>query len=306
MSGAQAFVSRFYSSQDGLKLHLRDYGSRLSELTPVVCLPGLSRTAADFDMLARVLSADGRRVAALDYRGRGLSQWDPKPENYNVPVENRDIQDILAAAGIAKAVFVGTSRGGIHTMVLSALRPGLLKAVVLNDIGPVLEGKGLARIKGYVGRLPQPSSWSDAVDLFKKMASAHFTGLSDAEWEAYARLTFKEDDKGRLVTQYDPALSKNLETLDLSAKIPEMWPQFEGLGKVPLMIIRGENSDLLSADTVAEMVRRHPGAETFVAEGQGHRRDRPLVHQQRRMALSLDDKRLGPGVSAHHLRDGVG
>ena len=269
MSAAEAFTSRFYSAQDGLRLHLRDYGSRISPALPVVCLPGLARTAADFDMLARALSAQGRRVVALDYRGRGLSERDKNPANYDVIVENRDIQDILVAAGVAEAVFVGTSRGGIHTMVLSALRPGLLKAVVLNDIGPVLEARGLARIKGYVGKMPQPASWSDAVDLFKKMASAHFTAMSDADWEAFARLTFEEKD-GKLAPQYDPALSKNLEKLDLSQPIPEMWPQFEGLGRIPLMIIRGGNSDLLSAETVAEMVRRHPGCETMVVPDQGH------------------------------------
>jgi pimeloyl-ACP methyl ester carboxylesterase len=264
-----SFASHFISAQDGLILHLRGYGDDSSTLTPVVCLPGLARTGADFDALAMQLSANGRRVVALDYRGRGLSQWDKDPARYDVMTENADIQAVLAAAGIEQAVFVGTSRGGIHTMVLSATRPRLIKAAVLNDIGPVIESKGLARIRGYVGKLPAPRSWPDAVDLIKRLASAQFTDLSAADWEAFARLTFAEKD-GTLVAQYDPALAKNLAAIDLTAKIPDLWPQFGGLAHVPLLVIRGGNSDLLSVETVAEMARRHPRCEAFTVPGQGH------------------------------------
>ena len=264
-----AFTSRFYTTHDGLRLHMRDYGSRTGDLTPVVCLPGLARTAADFDALARRLSARGRRVAAIDYRGRGLSDWDPDPDNYDVKIENLDILNMLAGAGIGEAIFVGTSRGGIHIMVLAATRPTILKAAVLNDIGPVIEARGLARIRGYVGKLPQPKDWADAVDLFKKLASAHFTAMADADWLAYAHLTF-EEKAGKLVPRYDPKLSVNLQKLAVGTAVPELWPQFEGLANIPVMAIRGENSDLLSAATVAEMARRHPGMEAYVAAGEGH------------------------------------
>ena len=264
-----AFASRFFTTHDGLRLHMRDYGSRTSDLTPVVCLPGLARTAADFDALARRLSARGRRVAAIDYRGRGLSEWDPDPDNYDVKIENLDILNMLAGAGIGEAIFVGTSRGGIHIMVLAATRPTILRAAVLNDIGPVIEARGLARIRGYVGKLPQPRDWADAVDLFKKLASAHFTAMADADWLAYAHLTF-EEKAGKLVPRYDPKLSVNLQKLAVGTAVPELWPQFEGLANIPVMAIRGENSDLLSAATVAEMARRHPGMETYVAAGEGH------------------------------------
>ena len=265
----QGFTSHFISAQDGLVLHLRSYGDDASRMTPVVCLPGLARTGGDFDALALALSATGRRVVALDYRGRGLSQWDVNPAHYDVTTENADIQAVLAAAGIEQAVFVGTSRGGIHTMVLSATRPRLIKAAVLNDIGPVIESKGLARIKGYVGKLPQPRNWADATDLIKRLASAQFTGLSEAEWEEFARLTFVETN-GALAARYDPALSKGLAAIDLSAKIPDLWPQFDGLKHVPLLVIRGANSDLLSQETLAAMAGRHPRCETFTVPGQGH------------------------------------
>ena len=265
----QGFSSHFISAQDGLVLHLRSYGDDASPLTPVVCLPGLARTGGDFDALALALAAAGRRVVALDYRGRGLSQWDANPAHYDVMTENADIQAVLAAAGIEQAVFVGTSRGGIHTMVLSATRPRLIKAAVLNDIGPVIESKGLARIKGYVGKLPQPRNWADATDLIKRLASAQFTGLSEAEWDEFARLTFVETN-GTLAARYDPALSKGLAAIDLSAKIPDLWPQFDGLKHVPLLVIRGANSDLLSPETLAAMAARHPRCETFSVPGQGH------------------------------------
>ncbi len=260
-------VSRFCSAPDGLKLHLRDYDPG-TDATPIVCLPGLTRSAADFDALAQALSAR-RRVVAIDYRGRGLSEWDPNWKNYDVMVENADILAQLTAAGIGEAVIVGTSRGGLHAMALAATRPALLRAVVLNDIGPVIEAKGLMRIRGYVGKLPAPQSWSDAIDLSKQIMSSQFTGLSARDWEAFARLTYEEKD-GRFQTRYDPNLMKPLAALDLEAPIPQLWAQFEGLRNVPVLTLRGANSDLLSIATLAEMALRHPRFSSCTIPGQGH------------------------------------
>ncbi len=267
MLPSPAPVSRFYSAPDGLRLHLLDHDPGTSA-TPVVCLPGLARTAADFDALARALSGK-RRVVAIDYRGRGLSDRDPDWRHYDIAIENGDILAQLTAAGIGEAIVVGTSRGGLHAMLLAATRPALLRAVVLNDIGPVIEAKGLARIRGYVGKLPAPRSRADAVDLVKRLMSAQFTGLDEAAWEAYARLTFEEKD-GRFSPRYDTRLMKTLEALDLEAPVPQLWPQFEGLRNVPTLVLRGENSDLLTAETMAEMLRRHPRCEGHVVPGQGH------------------------------------
>lgn len=268
-----AFQSRYYTASDGLRLHLRDFGPRDSRATPVVCLPGLARTAADFDLLATAIAGGRagapRRVVSIDYRGRGLSDRDPNWKNYDIFVESADILTMLAATGIESAIFVGTSRGGLHTMVLGATRPALLRGVVMNDIGPIIEQQGIARIRGYVGKLPTPNSWRDAIDLFKKIAGAQFTGLQDSDWEAYARLTFEEKD-GKFATRYDPMLMKSLDAYDPETPLPKLWPQFDGLAHVPLMIIRGENSDLLSQSTLEEMVARHPGAESLIVPGQGH------------------------------------
>ena len=265
--------SRFFSAPDGLRLHVRDYGPADSFLTPVVCLPGLSRNALDFEPLARHLAQNGagpaRRVVVLDYRGRGLSDQDANWRNYNMSVEGGDILAVLTACGIEQAAFVGTSRGGMHVMALSATRPALIKAAVLNDIGPVLEAKGLARIRSYVGKLPTPASWLDAVDLLKHIGSTHFTALNAEDWEHYARSSF-EEKHGRFQVRYDTRLLNTLAHLDLEAPLPQLWPQFEGLRHVPLLILRGSNSDLLSAATLEQMQQRHPDCATYIVEGQGH------------------------------------
>jgi pimeloyl-ACP methyl ester carboxylesterase len=181
----------------------------------------------------------------------------------------QDVLDLLTVAGVSHAIFIGTSRGGLITMAMSAVRAGAIKGVVLNDIGPVIEGKGLARIKGYVGKLPKPRDWAEAVALMKRLASQHFTRLSESDWRLFAERTFHETPQG-LVANYDPALMKTLESIDIEKKLPDLWPYFAGLANVPVLSIRGENSDLLSAETQAEMARRHRRLETYVVVGEGH------------------------------------
>jgi pimeloyl-ACP methyl ester carboxylesterase len=268
-----AIESRFCSAPDGLKLHLREYGSLHDPGIPVVCLAGLTRNSVDFAPLAIALASGlkgpKRRVLALDCRGRGLSDHDPNWKNYRLEVENMDVLSVLAAMEIEGAIFVGTSRGGLHTMQISATRPSVLRGAVLNDIGPVLEPRGMARIRSYVGKLPVPNSIGDAVDLLKEMMSERFIGLSTTEWETYARMTFA-DDVGRIEMRYDRNLMKPLEALDLEQPLPTFWPQFDGLRDIPLLIIRGANSDLLSVETLQEMLRRHPGTECHTVKGQGH------------------------------------
>jgi pimeloyl-ACP methyl ester carboxylesterase len=267
------FESRFCAALDGLRLHVRDYGSPLDPGIPVVCLAGLTRNSADFGPLASALASGlngaKRRVLALDYRGRGLSEYDRDWKNYSLEIENSDLLSVLTALEIDAAIFIGTSRGGLHTMLLSATRPTVIRGAVLNDIGPVLEPRGMARIRGYVGRLPVPRSIPDAADLLKEMMSERFNGLSEADWEAYAKITFA-DAVGRIKSRYDQNLMKTLEGLDLEQPLPTLWPQFDGLRGVPLLILRGANSDLFSSETLKEMTERHPGAEVHTVEGQGH------------------------------------
>ncbi len=265
-------AERFVSAPDGLRLRYVEYGSALDAGAPVVCLPGLTRAAEDFEPLARALAYGGRkrrRVLALDYRGRGGSEWDRKWENYSVAVENADILSLLDATEVHQAIVVGTSRGGLHAMTFAATRPTLLTAVVLNDIGPVVEPLGLIRIKGYVGKMPQPRNWDEAIDIVKATMSAHFRDLSPRDWEGYARRTFEEKN-GRFVGRFDPKLAKTLAEVGPDMKRIELWPQFEAMAQVPTLAIRGENSDILSAETLEEMTRRRPLCESWVVPGQGH------------------------------------
>jgi pimeloyl-ACP methyl ester carboxylesterase len=266
------WASFWSTSRDGLKLHARLYGAANHGRLPVVCLPGLARTSADFHEIAVALSTHRsrpRQVIALDYRGRGRSDYDSNPANYDILIEMQDVQDVLTAVGIHQAVFIGTSRGGIITMGLSAARPGLIRGAVLNDIGGVIDGKGLARIKSYVGKLPQPRDYAEAGQILRRVASQQFTRLSDAEWDLFARRTFKQTERG-LAPDYDPALMKSLEVYDLEQPLPVLWPYFEGLKGMPLLSIRGENSDLFSESTQMEMAKRHPACETIVVVGEGH------------------------------------
>ncbi len=269
---AEAFRDVFTTSSDGLTLYARDYGPVAGGALPVVCLPGLARHSGDFDDLALALANDERiprRVLALDYRGRGRSDWDPNWRNYDVRVELTDVLQVLTATGIGEAVFVGTSRGGLITMALSAAQPALIRAAVLNDIGPVIDARGLVRIRGYVGKLPGPGSMAEGAQILKRISHAQFPRITDAQWERMARGTWHEQD-GRLVLSYDPMLMKTLETLDLEAPIPTLWPLFEGLKPVPVMVIRGANSDLLSQETVAEMQALHGRLEIVTVPDQGH------------------------------------
>ena len=269
---AQTYSSNTISAQDGLKLHVRDYGRHSGGALPVICLPGLSRTSADFDALATALAGHGeqpRRVLALDYRGRGLSEYDRDPANYNLLVETGDVLSVVTALGVSSAVFVGTSRGGILTMLLAAQRPTLIAGAVFNDIGPVLEPQGLVRIKGYVGRLPPAKSFEEGADILRWLFAGQFPKLTSDDWLADAKRTFREQN-GRLVPTYDPALAKTLEGVDVERPQPPLWNAFAALGRVPLMVIRGANSDLLSAATVEAMQASHPGLTAIEIPDEGH------------------------------------
>jgi pimeloyl-ACP methyl ester carboxylesterase len=164
---------------------------------------------------------------------------------------------------------VGTSRGGIITMLMAAMRPTAMGPVVLNDIGPVIETRGLARIIGYVGRMPVPKTWPDAVMVLREMNERAFPDFTDAQWEEIAHDVFDEH-KGRPALAYDRKLARALGRTDLSRPLPEMWPQFIALGQVPAFVLRGENSDLLSETTLEAMVERHPNLRSMTVLTQGH------------------------------------
>jgi pimeloyl-ACP methyl ester carboxylesterase len=265
-------TSTFISAPDGLRLHARCYGARSAPTLPVVCLPGLARTAADFDALGQALASDAsrpRRVIALDYRGRGQSEYDRDPANYNFQVELADLLAVMAALDATPAILIGTSRGGILAMLLAAVRPSAIAGVVLNDIGPVIEPKGLMRIKGYVGKLPQPRSFEEGGEILRRLFDAQFPKLGPDDWIASARRAFRQEN-GALVPTYDVNLAKTLEGVDFEKPFPPLWQQFDALKDSPMMVIRGANSDILSPATVEAMRARRATLETLDVPDQGH------------------------------------
>ncbi len=289
------FEEIYFTARDGMRLYGRCYpGTGDARARPVLCLPGLTRNSRDFHDLAEALSrrpGAGRTVYTLDYRGRGLSEFDPDWNNYTVPVEMLDVLDFMTLVGLEKAAIVGTSRGGLITMLMAAVQPTVIGAVVLNDIGPVIEHDGLIRISGYVGRVPLPISWADAARMVRDLNHRHFPDISDSQWEDVARQWYNERN-GRPAPGYDTKLGKALSVL--YRPFPPLWPQFEALKNVPVLVVRGENSDVLSAATVEEMRRRHPALASVTVANQGHApllKDDPTIEAIRHFLLQTDDNR---------------
>ena len=265
------FASLFVTAPDGLRLHVRRYGERGRGL-PIMCLPGLTRNGTDFHELATSLTRDAaqpRLVFTIDSRGRGGSGYDPNAENYSFPVELADVLAVITALEIGPAIFVGTSRGGILTMLLGAARPTAIAGAILNDIGPVIDVKGLVRIKGYAGKLPTPRSYEEGAEILRRLGDAQFPGLSPESWLRQAKQVWRQQN-GAMVLAYDPNLSKTLETIDVERPPPALWVQFDSLARVPLMVVHGANSDILSAATLDAMRERRLDIDILEVPNQGH------------------------------------
>jgi pimeloyl-ACP methyl ester carboxylesterase len=290
----------FFTSRDGLRLYARHYPAPGSRRRPVLCLPGLTRNCRDFHHLASVLSSADqqapRPVYALDYRGRGRSAYDPDWRNYQVMNELLDVLDFMTIAGLSDAAIIGTSRGGILAMAMAAARPGNIGAVVLNDIGPVIERDGLLRIVSYVGRIPLPATWAEAADLVRSMAQRQFPAVPDHMWEELARQQYN-DDAGRPAHGYDQELNRMASILD--GPLPELWPQFKALSRVPVMVLRGETSDILSPATAERMQREHPDLALLTVPGQGHA---PLLRDEMSLgAIATFLTRADATWTGHHV-----
>lgn len=301
MAEAQQFEEIRFSARDGLRLYARRYGSPLhGGRRPLLCLAGLTRNSRDFHDLAVALSThpqSARTVYTLDTRGRGFSSFDPEPRNYIVPIELQDVIDFTIMAGLHDVAFLGTSRGGLITLLLAALQPTLVGSVVLNDIGPVIEREGLARIAGYVGRAPLPHSWADAARMVRDLNGRQFPAVTDATWAEVARQLFNDKD-GKPAPGYDAKIAQTFSVLD--GPMPALWPQFEALKRCPVLVIRGEHSDILSASTVEEMKRRHPALVSLTVQGQGHSpllKDRSTVDAVRRFVDAADAGQVVTGLA---------
>lgn len=256
---------------DGRRLAYRDSRAEGGPDGPaVLCLAGLTRNGRDFDALAAAL-AERYRVIRLDSRGRGGSEHadDPMAE-YQIPVELGDALALVSHLGLTRLAVVGTSRGGILGMGLAATQPGLVAALVLNDIGARIETAGLLTIRDYVGRQPELPDFDAAAEALMSANRAAFPGVPRARWLTHARAVF-DDDGGRPVLSYDPRLAEPVAaSIDPDAPHVDLWPMVEALGDLPILLIRGANSDILSADTAAEMAARCPRLTRVEIADRGH------------------------------------
>lgn len=249
-----------FQAPDGARLFYTDEGSG----TPVLALSGLSRNGSDFDYAAPHLF--DVRLIRLDYRGRGKSEW-TGAETYTIPTEASDALALLNHLGVEKAAILGTSRGGLIAMALAAMAKERLKGVCLVDIGPELLPGGLEIIKGYIGRNPVQKTYAEAVAMRAELL-AGFKNVPNSRWEEEVRKHYVETPTG-LEINYDPAL-RDAVLATAEAPVPDLWPLFEGLSDVPLALIRGANSDLLSAATATEMARRRPDMIRADVPDRGH------------------------------------
>ena len=250
-SSPQHATSRFWRSRDGLRLHARDHAAAAGPARlPVICLHGLTRNSRDFETLAPWIAARHRRVLALDIRGRGLSDRDPAAD-YRMPAYADDVAQLLRALGIAEALFVGTSMGGLITMELAGAHPSLIAGAAINDVGPVLGAAGLERIARYVGKTAPLTDWPAAAAYLASHNATALPHYTADDWLGMARRLFREAD-GRIVADYDPAIAEAFADAPLPG---DPWDRWHALadGTRAVLLIRGALSDLLERDTATRM-----------------------------------------------------
>ena len=267
-----SFTDISYTSVDGLTLYARDYAAHSGPARlPVICIHGLTRNSGDFDELAPWIASQSRRVIALDVRGRGRSARDPDPTHYNPAVYAGDVVKLTRDLGIERAVFVGTSMGGIITMTLALKRLKLIAAAVLNDVGPTISQKGLARIAGYAGKGSTMFSWEQAAEYVRDINQSAFPANDMAEWTKWAHRAFAENEQGHLVLRYDPNIASPIRNGKLK---PTSWMArlaFRRLARNrPTLLVRGALSDLVEAEQAGYMRRAAPGLQYAEVPGVGH------------------------------------
>ncbi len=250
-----------FQSFDGLALAYKDEGDGL----PVLCLAGLTRSMADFDYLAPHLQ--GVRLIRMDYRGRGASQHAADPLTYTIPTEARDALDLLDHLGVERAAIIGTSRGGLIAMALAVMAHGRLRGVCLNDIGPEIPAAGLGRIMEYLGRKPKFKTRAEMAAALPALLPG-FANVPPDRWLREAENQTVETETG-LDIPYDPRLRDAVAAAAMQ-DTPDLWPMFDALDDLPLALIRGANSDLLSRETADEMHRRRPDMLFAEVPDRGH------------------------------------
>ena len=261
------FTDRFWTSRDGLKLHYRDYAGS-NERPPVICLAGLTRNARDFEALAARL-AGGWRLLCVDNRGRGDSAYAKDSASYSPVQYVDDLNLLLEEQRIERFVAIGTSLGGLMTMVVAMLTPDKLAGIVLNDVGPEIEAEGLARIRDYVGQGRSFATWMHAARALLEAQGHVFPDFDISDWLAMAKRCMVVGSNGRIVFDYDMKIAEPFAVPGGEAGV-DMWPGIDALKGKPVLLLRGELSDVLSAKTHAAMAERLPGSEAVTIARVGH------------------------------------
>ena len=266
------FAERSWTSDDGLRLYARDYAAADGPARcPVICIHGLTRNSADFDEVAPWIAAQGRRVLAVDVRGRGRSEYDPDSSHYTPSVYAADMITLAERLGIARAVFIGTSMGGIITMTLALKRSRLIAAAVLNDVGPFISQNGLNRIAGYVGQGQALESWDDAAAYSQRINGYAFPDYTKDDWMKWARRTFTQDADGKFVLQYDPGIALAVRKGDIKTTSWIARLAFRRLARErPTLLVRGATSDLLELEQAKRMQAIAPSLQYCEVPGVGH------------------------------------
>ena len=258
-----------WTSADGLALHYRDYPApEGASALPVLCLHGLTRNARDFSQLAEHLCAT-RRVIVPEMRGRGMSAYAPNSDSYTPVTYVADVEKLLAELGITRFCVVGTSMGGLMTMLMAHGAPGRMAAVVMNDIGPEVDAAGLQRISGYVGQGRSYPTWIHAARSLADVHGAAFPDYTLDQWLDMAKRTMVVTQNGRISYDYDMAIAEPFAKPGNAAP-PNLWLAFEALRGVPMLLVRGELTDLLSPDTVRQMQARNPAMQVITVPRVGH------------------------------------
>lgn len=260
------FTSRFYTSPDGLKLHYRDFAGPVGARLTVLCIPGLTRNARDFEALAPHL-ATRYRVLCAELRGRGLSEYARDPATYVPPVYVRDMAALIKSTGLAQVAVIGTSLGGIIAMILAGVMPAKLLGVALNDIGPEIDPAGLARIASYLGKAKPIKTWDEAAAAIQMLDGAIYPDYRQEDWLRMARRRFVQSADGTFRPDYDLNISKPFAG---SAAAVDLWPFFRAMKRIPALAIRGGTSDLLSPEVFARMKQELPDLRQVTVPNHGH------------------------------------
>ena len=260
------YEHRYFTVRDGLKLHYRDYPGS-SDRPPILCLHGLTRNSRDFAEFAERFSPQFR-VLSLEFRGRADSDYDPQPMRYNPLTYAGDVIEFLDSLGIDRAIFVGTSLGGLVTMTIAATQPQRIAATILNDIGPDVDMSGIERILSYVGKDVRFKSWDEAANTIASNYGAAFDRYTHDDWVKMAKRNCREID-GEIGFNYDMAIAEPFRASGPAPQV-DLWPLFNVLATKPLLVVRGAKSDLLTAETLTKMQAASPNVRVAVVEGVGH------------------------------------